>query len=186
MIRGVKEIRDGKNLTFPLSSIYAPLNYESSKIKCSAFQTINLKLTVSFTVRNAWNLVLFFFCLESGFPKSPQVAPPLLLYGSFTLKHTLFISLQSKALEAILVTTCNASTFGQIWDSNGAAVATAGKRMYIWKSVGNAFFLAWVNIPPGSRYPFQLGYMSLRGWSFCTGDLSNSMHGMLQLFRHKR
>lgn len=35
--------------------------------------------------------------------------------------------------------------------------------MYIWKSVGNAFFSAWVNIPPGSRYPFQLGYMSLRG-----------------------
>lgn len=174
MIRGVKEIRDVKNLTFPFPSIYAPLNYESLKIKWSAFPTINLKL-----------ILYCEECLESGFPKSPQVAPPLLLYGSFTLKHTLFLSLQSKALEAILVTTCSVSTFGQIWDSNGDAVATAGRRTYRWKPVGNAFFTAWVNIPPGSRYPFQLGYRSLRGRSFCTGDLSNSMRGMFHLFGHK-
>lgn len=73
-------IRDAKDLTCPLPSVYAPQNYESPKIYFSAFPTINLKLVLYCEE-----------CLESSFPKSLQVAPPLLPNGAFTLKHALFI-----------------------------------------------------------------------------------------------
>lgn len=78
------------------------MNYEFLKIKCFAFQIINLKTVLYYKE-----------CLESHFPKSLQASP--LSHRTVPLHlNTHFISPQSVPLEAILVTTCRESTFWQI------------------------------------------------------------------------
>lgn len=125
------------------------------KIYFSAFPTINLKLVLYCEE-----------CLESSFPKSLQVAPPFLPYGAFALKHALFIF---SPISAFGDTSCHHMQREHI----RAAAAAEGQRI---ESVANAFCRARVNIPPGSRYPFQLGCTSRRGRGFCSGDLSNSCY----------